>query len=220
MGLALEKSGTVYGLMPRLRLRAPLLAILVVLLANTTSARDAAAPLPDVVPRKDSLPHAHSPTLQTPVTKIRRAEIGTKDAPVDGLDGKPHAGPFVDSTGASRSTEERKSSSLRDTQTAKDGVMNDQNRHEPKKGTIGTEGGVSEKDRDRKIHESSTGQRMAKVPSPPKASPTLADRDVAAEAEPAAVKKVSDASSDRSSPAKEEAVSHEVFEYQAFFHHS
>lgn len=199
--------------MTQLRLGVLPLAVLFLLSANATSARDAAAPLPDLVTRQDALSQADASLLQAPVAKVRRAEIGTKDAPVDGLDGKPHAGPFVDSTGASRSTGEEKSSTTRDSKTAEDGVMNDQDRREPKEGTTGTEGGMSEKDRDRRIHESSTGERLAKVPSPPKASPTLADRDVASGAREAVGDTVGDTTSKKSTLAKEEAVGHEVCAY-------
>lgn len=96
-------------------------------------------------------------------TQSARRYVGTEDAPVDGLDGKPHAGPFVDI-----SPEQTHSATVSVTATAKkalptllekfadegvdvpeknDGVMNDEGRVKPKKGTTGTEGGVSEKDK-------------------------------------------------------------------------
>ncbi|KAI6808420.1 hypothetical protein KC358_g13006, partial [Hortaea werneckii] len=103
-----------------------------------------------------------------------RPYVGTEDAPVDGLDGKPHAGPFVDTTpeettkkgkgGAAKtssakprptSLEKFKDASnddgwaLDDIPEKNDGVMNDESRVAPKKGTTGTEGGISEKTKDR-----------------------------------------------------------------------
>ena len=84
-------------------------------------------------------------------TQSPRRYVGTEDAPVDGLDGKPHAGPFVDIT-----PEETGSVTVSATATAKkalptllekfadegadipeknDGVMNDEGRVKPKKGT-------------------------------------------------------------------------------------
>ena len=96
-------------------------------------------------------------------TQSPRRYVGTEDAPVDGLDGKPHAGPFVDT-----SPEQSSSATVSVTASTKkplptllekfagegadipeknDGVMNDEGRVKPKKGTTGTEGGVSEKDK-------------------------------------------------------------------------
>jgi hypothetical protein len=118
---------------------------------------------------------------------------GTKDAPVDGKDGKPHAGPFVDSdrkkpepTGASDElVEAKKQTPLKgapeditmvDGQKipdVNDGVMNDPERQLPKDGTTGTEGGVSQKDKDRKAQEGQTGERLEKKPDPPKEAPPL-----------------------------------------------
>ncbi|KAK4547693.1 hypothetical protein LTR36_000650 [Oleoguttula mirabilis] len=99
-------------------------------------------------------------------TASTRAYKGTEDAPVDGLDGKPHAGPFVDTTpeesqtrkGAAGTTSSAKAipTSLdrfadgADIPEKIDGVMNDETRVAPKKGTTGTGGGISEKDKERK----------------------------------------------------------------------
>jgi Ca2+/H+ antiporter, TMEM165/GDT1 family len=122
-----------------------------------------------------------------------KADLGTKDAPVDGRDGKPHAGPFVDTgdlkkqkygtddgelvpkkPGASKDT-------LAETITIgdvkipeiNDGVMNDPSRQQPKQGTTGTEGGVSEKDKARKAQEGQTGEKAEKKPDSPKEVPPL-----------------------------------------------
>ena len=54
-----------------------------------------------------------------------------------------------------------------------DGVMNDPSRELPKQGTTGTEGGVSEKDKARKVQEGQTGERLGKTPDSPKEAPPL-----------------------------------------------
>ncbi|KAF2398293.1 UPF0016-domain-containing protein [Trichodelitschia bisporula] len=119
-------------------------------------------------------------------------EIGTKDAPVDGLDGKPHAGPFVGSEG-----KKKPSNAVEDLGGVKkpvagssrervlkdkwevpphdipDSVMDDRDRDAPKRGPTGTEGGVSEKDRDRKAKEKEAGGKIEKKPDAPKEAPPL-----------------------------------------------
>jgi hypothetical protein len=120
-------------------------------------------------------------------TKLKY-EIGTKDAPVDGKDGKPHAGPFVGTE-----KDPKKAASSDDTElvvgkadisdmvtmdgkkipTVNDGVMDDPNRVLPKQGTTGTEGGVSEKDKARKAQEGQTGEKLEKKPDSPKEAPPL-----------------------------------------------
>lgn len=117
----------------------------------------------------------------------------TKDAPVDGKDGRPHQGPFVEienlrkSGFISASTSDSDSPSLKkDVPTFKDrpsdptiidgkkipesndGIMDDKNRAHPKEGTTGTSGGVSEKDKQRKAMEGQTGERAEKKPKTPK----------------------------------------------------
>ncbi|KAL4781809.1 hypothetical protein BJX76DRAFT_334437 [Aspergillus varians] len=87
---------------------------------------------------------------------------GSLDAPVDGRDGRPHAGPWVE-TNAER--DRKKSGTVSGEEQPRqvpksaehlesngepipysnDGVMDDRNRAAPKEGTRGTEGGVSEK---------------------------------------------------------------------------
>lgn len=155
-----------------------LLTTLVLLLATSASAKDVTDPSP-AIPGRQPLGASSEPYFSTEDDPSRRREIGTKDAPVDGLDGKPHAGPFVDAKAALRDIQDTadrirppggKTSDYRDKATAEDGVMNDPNRKAPKQGTTGTEGGVSEKDRDRRIQEFSTGERVAKIPDPPKSS--------------------------------------------------
>ena len=114
--------------------------------------------------------------------------IGTKDAPVDGKDGRPHLGPFVE-TGAERDRKKAKESSG-ETDIKKpvpdgvptgdgpkipetnDGVMDDPHRTGPKEGTRGTEGGISEKNKDRKATQLD-GAKAEKKPDPPKEVPPL-----------------------------------------------
>jgi len=118
-------------------------------------------------------------------TAARR--YGTKDAPVDGNDGKPHAGPFVELDSGSGSA--RDLPALKDRPAdplivdgkripeSHDGVMDDKNRSGPKKGTTGTEGGVSEKDKDRKMREQQTGEKVENKPPTPKEAPPLPHSD-------------------------------------------
>lgn len=120
----------------------------------------------------------------------------TMDAPVDGKDGRPHAGPFVE-TNAERDRKKAKEigdgvaatskpsvkdisskSALyaegRDLPKTNDGVMDDPNRAGPKEGTRGTEGGISEKNKDRAGQQGdSSGTKSEKKPDPPKEAPPL-----------------------------------------------
>jgi hypothetical protein len=102
--------------------------------------------------------------------------IGTKDAPVDGRDGMPHEGPFVE-TNAERSRKKSKETgdeelapaTLKTTANknipiSNDGVMDDAGRLGPAEGTRGTEGGVSGK---------YSSKLSDKKPDPPKESPPL-----------------------------------------------
>jgi hypothetical protein len=124
-----------------------------------------------------------------PVVDIAKGkyDVGTKDAPVDGKDGKPHAGPFV----GSEKDPKKSKSSIEDADlvlgkadsselvtadgskipTVNDGVMNDPSRELPRQGTTGTEGGVSEKDKARKAQEGQTGEKLEKKPDSPKEAP-------------------------------------------------
>jgi hypothetical protein len=102
--------------------------------------------------------------------------IGTKDAPVDGKDGMPHEGPFVE-TNAERSRKKSKETGDEEIVPAalwttvdkniplsNDGVMDDAGRRGPAEGTRGTEGGVSGK---------SSSKITDKKPDPPRESPPL-----------------------------------------------
>jgi Ca2+/H+ antiporter, TMEM165/GDT1 family len=120
-------------------------------------------------------------------------DIGTKDAPVDGKDGKPHAGPFVGSEKDSKKSKDKPKTTSEDGELVlgkeehadlkapdggkippvNDGVMDDPNRELPKQGTTGTEGGVSEKDKARKAKEGQTGEKLEKKPDSPKEAPPM-----------------------------------------------
>jgi hypothetical protein len=102
--------------------------------------------------------------------------VGTKDAPVDGRDGMPHEGPFIE-TNAERSRKKSKETGDEELAPAvlkttvnqnmpvsNDGVMDDAGRLGPAEGTRGTEGGVSGK---------SSSKLTDKKPDPPKESPPL-----------------------------------------------
>ncbi|TFB03227.1 GCR1-dependent translation factor 1 [Trichoderma ghanense] len=116
-----------------------------------------------------------------------RLGVPTKDAPVDGKDGKPHLGPFVETDGTA-STETKGEKDLptlkgrpkdptivdgKKIPESNDGVMFDKNREKPQDGTTGTEGGVSEKDKARKAHEGKTGEKLVNQPEAPKEHPPI-----------------------------------------------
>jgi hypothetical protein len=113
---------------------------------------------------------------------------GSLDAPVDGKDGRPHAGPWVE-TNAERDRKSNKASDDIDTVSTKydlkipstehlstgegkviphsnGGVMDDPDRAGPKAGTRGTEGGISEKGKENQYN-------AEKVPGSPKEAPPL-----------------------------------------------
>lgn len=154
--------------------------LLFLLLPNSCAARavDAGSKSKTLLAAQPLAPTVTSSTYTTLSTitsdlRLARAEVGTKDAPVDGLDGKPHSGPFVDGSAepAKRKTKEvvvKSGEKKKDTITEEDGVMNDKNRQAPKKGTTGVEGGVSEKERDRKVSEAAPGKQPLKKPDSPK----------------------------------------------------
>ncbi|KAF1968800.1 UPF0016-domain-containing protein [Bimuria novae-zelandiae CBS 107.79] len=121
------------------------------------------------------------------VAALSPKQQGTKDAPVDGFDGKPHAGPYVDEKTVTTKKgpggiEELRPGSRKPTSAEKeelaakiekdDSVMNDPDRQSPK-GNTGTEGGVSAKDKERLAQEGKTGEKVEKVPEPPKEAPEL-----------------------------------------------
>ncbi|KAG6303307.1 hypothetical protein E4U09_000399 [Claviceps aff. purpurea] len=110
----------------------------------------------------------------------------TKDAPIDGKDGKPHIGPFVETDGKAVDKQGQKLPKLKgrpDDPTlvdgqkipkTNDGVMFDKNRDRPEAGiSTGTGGGVTEKDKVRKEKEGKTGQKTITKPKSPKEQPPL-----------------------------------------------
>jgi hypothetical protein len=127
------------------------------------------------------------------------AKDGTKDNkissnlnPVDGKDGRPHTGPFVE-TSADRDRKKAKDSGDEDRPAtgkkpgpvdptdsdgstgplpkSNDGIMDDPARELPKEGTRGTEGGISEKSRQR---QGNLGEDVPKkTPEEPKEAPPL-----------------------------------------------
>ena len=115
----------------------------------------------------------------------KRTSIG--DAPVDGKDGKPHQGPFVadpltenrlSSSSGGREIDHRPAITTVDQYGQKipqsnDGVMDDKDRSKAQGGTTGTEGGVSERDRQRKAEEARTGEKSENAPIPPGEKPPL-----------------------------------------------
>lgn len=113
--------------------------------------------------------------------------VGTKDAPVDGKDGRPHLGPFVETTaerdrkkmkesgdGATKPKDQKQkelgTTTSEGLPVSNDGVMDDPNRKGPKEGTRGTEGGISEKTKDGKEDKKDGTE---KKPDPPKEAPPL-----------------------------------------------
>lgn len=115
--------------------------------------------------------------------------MGTKDAPVDGKDGRPHEGPFVEIENLRKNGDNKETKKelppLKDRPNdpsiydgkkipeSNDGVMFDTNRPQPKEGTTGTSGGVSQKDKDRKAKEGQTGEKVENRPDSPKEAPPL-----------------------------------------------
>lgn len=115
------------------------------------------------------------------VTYNDRRGVPTKDAPVDGKDGKPHLGPFVEtdsSSGGDQGLPPLKGRPDDYTMVdgekipkTNDGVMFDKNRDRPQEGTTGTEGGVTE--RTKKLQEGNLGERVQTQPESPKEQPPL-----------------------------------------------
>ncbi|KAL8706901.1 MAG: hypothetical protein Q9201_000061 [Fulgogasparrea decipioides] len=178
----------------------PLLLLLIPCLQHTYAIRSSeqvaalaeGRNLPDETDVSPSVPS----TLAKPNTDAR---VGTKDAPVDGKDGRPHQGPFVETSAERDRKKAKESGDDEPVSTAKkaptkkleeasykdgrkmdlpetnDGVMDDPNRTGPKDGTRGTEGGISEKSRDGNIDGETrlTKSKSEKRPDPPKEAPPL-----------------------------------------------
>lgn len=133
-----------------------------------------------------------------------RSDAANNVAPVDGNDGRPHNGPWVETDGK---VDERlpplegrpEDPTVVDGQKipeSHDGVMDDPNREVPKEGTRGTEGGVSEKTKAIKEQEGILGEGVERTPETPKEAPVDHNDDpvVNAAKGDAALKQDSDAS--------------------------
>ena len=134
------------------------------------------------------------PLASQPATKPIVDGVGTKDAPVDGKDGRPHLGPFVE-TSAERDRKKAKESGDeavekptkkasgkpasnddgRKMPETNDGVMDDPNRSGPKEGTRGTEGGITEKTKDTALDAKKDSSE--KTAEAPKEAPPLPPSD-------------------------------------------
>lgn len=115
--------------------------------------------------------------------------VGTEHAPVDGKDGMPHEGPFVETT-AERTRKKTQGTGFEGNMEAEnpvlkpaykglsdsglpqsnDAVMDDRVRSSPVEGTRGVEGGISEKSKD--------GIPTDKKPDPPKDARPLPHSEV------------------------------------------
>ncbi|KAI0476068.1 hypothetical protein GGR56DRAFT_641024 [Xylariaceae sp. FL0804] len=168
---------------------APLVLLLLSTLAlaspvDSTVAKDAQVAASDRISSQSSLGSSLTSTKS-------KTDVGTKNAPVDGLDGLPHDGPFVSTDKGRKKGEVDDASDAIDLPPLKnrptdtitidgkkipdsnDGVMDDPNRQPPKQGTTGTEGGVSQKDKARKAKEGETGAKTENVPETPKEKPPM-----------------------------------------------
>ncbi|RMZ81292.1 hypothetical protein DV737_g2554, partial [Chaetothyriales sp. CBS 132003] len=134
------------------RRRCPLLLLL--LAATLVSSKAAVA---DTRPSKQYAgePRSRGDAADAAAVGARAGPVGTEHAPVDGKDGMPHEGPWVETEGE-RSRRKDKSKDDVDVLDVKvstadtaglpqsnEGVMDDKNRKKPEDGTRGVEGGVS-----------------------------------------------------------------------------
>jgi Ca2+/H+ antiporter, TMEM165/GDT1 family len=176
----------------------PLLILLIPSLAGAALATR--APVGSISEKDPAGGSAAFPPVESPgavSSQKTKFSTGTKDAPVDGKDGRPHEGPFVevenlrkgDGAGLGLSSSPGVSSKdipkLKDRPDdptvldgvkipeSNDGVMDDKHRQQPKEGTTGTSGGVTEKDKARKAQEGKTGEKAEKIPETPKEAPPL-----------------------------------------------
>ena len=130
-------------------------------------------------------------TAKEPSLTGAKSGTGKKEAPVDGLDGKPHNGPFVDvEESADEKRKKAASESLQSTYDSldasgshtssdksnedDDGAKRDKSTNFETTGHTGTEGGVSEKEKDRKTQER-LGTSKGKTPDSPKEPIELPD---------------------------------------------
>ncbi|KAG2421390.1 hypothetical protein HFD88_005365 [Aspergillus terreus] len=127
-------------------------------------------------------PHSNTVADLDGLTAPKASSKVTLDAPVDGRDGRPHAGPWVETsaerdrkkTGTAKPADEMAGAGSSEhlgpdgkpIPYSNDGVMDDPHRTGPKEGTRGTEGGVSEKLR-------GPSNTEEKKPDSPKEAPPL-----------------------------------------------
>lgn len=150
------------------------------------------------------------------------SNVQAKDAPIDGKDGRPHTGPFVE-TSAERDRKKAKGSGdgektpatgdkapvkgkgnlPKDAPETNDGVMDDPNRTGPKEGTRGTEGGISEKNSNKDSTSAIIGAEEGKKPDPPKEAPPLPHSEEGKVGSKDSTKKGADTISDNVDPTKE-----------------
>jgi hypothetical protein len=168
---------------PALLLLLPALQVLGASIAAADDTPQARA----VVPAYPDVSASPNPTL-APTTGPK----GTKDAPFDGQDGMPHAGPYINDEPSPTKKKPALVEELGPKETiigpskptssddkVLDGdksVMQDPDR-KLATGNKGTEGGVSAKDKERLAHEDKTGAKLEKVPEPPKEAPALPHSD-------------------------------------------
>lgn len=145
-----------------------------------------------------SLATALAPSVAADATGVNgveslhpRSDAANNVAPVDGNDGRPHNGPWVETDGK---VDERLPplEGRPDDPTvvggqkipdSHDGVMDDPNREVPKEGTRGTEGGVSEKVKAIKAQEGVMGEGVERTPETPKEAPIHPHEEVPADVE-------------------------------------
>lgn len=187
----------------RLRRRpSPLLLLLLpcLSLALPPSSQDEVVALAEgrPLPKEDRILEAAPSIPASPLLKPTTSPgLRAKDAPIDGKDGRPHTGPFIE-TAAERDRKKAKESGDDEDKPvagskpipvdlpkgasytegwempkSNDGVMDDPHRVGPKEGTRGTEGGISEKNRDRIAQSGQTGYKSGKQPDQPKEAPPL-----------------------------------------------
>ncbi|KAM4065054.1 GCR1-dependent translation factor [Hirsutella rhossiliensis] len=121
----------------------------------------------------------------SPAALKPRHDLPSRAAPIDGKDGKPHSGPFVETDGTATDSDNNELPPLKGRPhdptvvdgkripESNDGVMFDKNRERPQQGTTGMEGGVSEKANARKAQEGQTGEKVLTQPQSPKEQPPL-----------------------------------------------
>lgn len=127
----------------------------------------------------------------------KSAPVGTEHAPVDGRDGMPHEGPFVE-TGAERTRKKqmsydnevpldkdtKKQYSDAEIPKSNDAVMDDRIRSNPAEGTRGTEGGISDKGKEGKPLDKKPDAPKDARPIPHSEMEKIADGDKKKDSEP------------------------------------